>query len=176
MSERNNERLRFPQKLFRGLQYFIWFFKYYDRLTSDLLMSGFGMEKQIYCSSEANLTGHSVLHRCRTTQFRQQNHYVAAPSVPRDPRPLLHPSSSPPPPTLLLCALTHPQQCCVARSLTRSQGPCATVTVSFCRSTKPLSHLSLDFWVILCTLTVKAPLHYPNPEAPKNMISVPALM
>lgn len=131
MSERNNERLRLLQKYeyeflcskfelsldftflnnweepLWGLQYF---FHYYDSLACDLLICGY---TQTYCSSEANLTGYNGLHHRRTTLFRQQNHCAAAPSVPRDPRPLLHPSSSPPPlthsplcsdsPTTLLC-------------------------------------------------------------------------
>lgn len=154
---------------FWGLQYFVITL---PEWCLTCLISGFEIEKQICSSTEANVTGFTGLHHCRT----RQKHCAAAPSVPRDPRPLLHPSSSPPPLTLLFCALTHPQHCYVARPLARSLSVSMRnsrcFVLSFLHSTKPLSHLSLDFWVMLCTLTVKAPLHYPNPEALINLLDI----
>lgn len=150
----------------------IFFFQYYDRLTSALFISGF--EKQIYCSSEANLTGHSGLHHCRTTAQAAEplcccTFCAQGPKAP-PPSFLLPSSSNSSPlcsdsPTTLLC-----------RSLTRLLALSVHAQQSLFHyvfhSTKPLSHLSLDFWVILCTLTIKAPLHYPNPEAPINLLGI----
>lgn len=118
--------------------------------------------------------GHNGLQPCRTTQCRQQNHSAAAPSVPRDPRPLplfLPIPSPPPPPTPSpLCSDSHTTLLCRSLSVSTRNSCCSVFFVFFFTFlfTKPLSCRSLDFWVSPCTLAVKAPLRYPNPDAPIN--------